>query len=200
MSEEFIIEEEESTGRSPFALLAAALVGLLVLAVLCIAGASLLQQNGDGVSATSTVIAQINQTTEAQNAFVTQTLIAMAATETQEALATDTPTPTPTVPTSTPSPTWTPKPTETPVVQPPGDTPTPNLAGTSIFGGTSTFNATPTVIGGSGGTGGTGGTGGAGGTGGTGTLPQTGVGLWGAIGAAVILVAVLIIARRLRTG
>ena len=97
MSEEFIIEdEEESTGRSPFALAVAALIGLLVLALVCIVGASLLGGDGEeDLNATSQAIVSINQTTEAQNAFVTQTLVAIAAAETQEALATDTPTPTP---------------------------------------------------------------------------------------------------------
>ena len=80
----------ESGQASPFAILLAALLGILVLAVLC-TGAVFVLRDGDQVeiSGTSTAIAQANATTLAQNAQVTQTIAAM---ETEAARPTNTPT------------------------------------------------------------------------------------------------------------
>lgn len=169
---------------SPFAILLAALLGVLVLAVLCTGAVFILREDPDqaGVSATSTAIAVANATTLAQNARVTQTISAM---ETEAAQPTNTPTATAVPPTETATVTPTSPPTETPVIEEPEATPTPNLFGTSIFGG----EATPTPI-----------TGGTGGTDTGGTLPDTGFNVTTLIVAAIGLLLLVIAARRLRTG
>lgn len=171
----------ESGQASPFAILLAALLGILVLAVLCTGGVLFFRdgQQAD-IGATSTAIAQANATTLAQNAQVTQTIAAL---ETEAAMPTETPTSTP-EPTDTPTPTDTPEPSPTAVLEDAEATPTPNLFGTSIF------DATPTPVGGVAGTNGTGG----------GGLPDTGIGLGPAIAAALGLLILLVGARRLRTG
>ena len=199
--QDFITEE---SGSSPFRMLAAALVGILLLAVLCVGGLALLNSRGDGsngeqagFNATSTAIANINATTIALNENVTATIAAM---ETEAAMPTNTPTRTPIPPTNTPIPTNTAGPTDTPVVSEVDETGTPDAVATSIFGGTP--GNTPTAIpGGTGGTGGTGSTGGTGGTGNTGggTLPSTGFGIGEALLVAAILVMVFVAARRLRS-
>lgn len=184
-----MFEQRSHTGQSleagqasPFAILLAALLGVLVVAILCTGGV-LLFRNGDQaeVSGTSTAIAQANATTLAQNAMVTQTIAAL---ETEAARPTNTPTSTPVPPTDTPTATNTPEPSPTAVVEAPEATPTQNIFGTSIFGGT------PTPIAGTGDNGtGTGG----------GTLPDTGIGLGPALAAALGLLVLLVAARRLRT-
>jgi hypothetical protein len=202
MSEEFIVEEEEAPSRSPFLLAAAGLIGLLLLAVMCIVGFSLMRRNQ--VNQQIAAIEAANMTTEAQNALVTQTVRAMETIAAQPPTATPTHTATAVPPTATATATVA-KPSDTPVVRPPDETATAevNLAGTSIFA-TALFNATPTAIAGTGGSAvGSGGATGGGGTGsaggsGSGTLPQTGAGIWGVVGLAVALVAILLIARRLR--
>ncbi len=170
----------ESGQASPFAILLAALLGILVLAVLC-TGAVFVLRDGDQVeiSGTSTAIAQANATTLAQNAQVTQTIAAM---ETEAARPTNTPTNTAIPPTNTPIPTNTPLPSPTAVIEPAEATPTSGLFGTSIFANT------PTPIAGAGDNGTDGG-----------TLPDTGVGLGTAVAAAVGLLFLLLAARRLRT-
>jgi LPXTG-motif cell wall-anchored protein len=211
MSEEFIVEEEESRSSLPFLLTATGLVGLLLLIVLGTVGYSILRrgQRTDQVAA----IEAANATTLAQNVQVTQTIAAM---ETQAALpptATNTIAPTAVPPTATPPPTVTaPKATETPVVRPPEEsqtTATVNAAATSLFA-TALFNATPTAIAGAGGgatggatgggSGSTAGTGGQTGGGSGGALPQTGGSVWGVAGIALALIALLFVARRLRAG
>lgn len=170
----------ESGQASQFAILLAALLGILVLAVLC-TGAVLFVRSGDqaDVSGTSTAIAVANATTIAQNEQVTQTI---AAIETEQARPTNTPTNTPVPPTDTPAPTDTPQPSPTPVVEEVEATPTPSLFGTSVFGNT------PTPVSGAGDNG----------TGG-GTLPDTGINLGTAVGLALGLLLLLFAARRLRT-
>ena len=171
----------ESGQASPFAILLAALLGILVLAVLC-TGAVLVIRDGDDqteISGTSTAIAQANATTLAQNAQVTQTIAAM---ETDAARPTNTPTSTPLPPTSTPRPTNTPVPSPTAVLQDVEATPTSGLIGTSIFAST----PTPIAVTGGNGTGG-------------GTLPDTGISLGTAVAAALGLLLLLMAARRLRT-
>jgi hypothetical protein len=186
-------EIRESGQASPFAILVAALLGILVLALLCTGGALVIRERGDqaGIGATSTVIAIANATTLAENARVTQTIAAME-TEAARPTSTSTATPTPTN-TATPTATSTPEPTATAVAaEPEGEeTPTPNFFVTSIFEGTPTgaTAAAPS----------TGGTGTGTGTGG-GTLPQTGVGLGTLIVGALLLTLSLGVVRRLRSG
>ncbi|MBP7998334.1 MAG: hypothetical protein KA314_03090 [Chloroflexi bacterium] len=212
MSEEFI-EEGRSTG-SPFVVLAGILGAIFILAVVCIAAVLLTRGNQDTVDpateATSIAVVATNEAVMTQNAFVTQTLIARTMTA---AAPTSTPIPSATA-TNTPLPTFTntplPTATETPVVIPGEDegdgdgtdgdadgdgtpdatnpTPTTSIFGTPIFGGGTTSTPVPS----------TGGTGGSGGTGGTGTLPQTGFSLWGIIGLGAGLLALAVLARRLR--
>lgn len=173
----------ESGQATPFAILLAALLGVLVLAVLCTGAVLFFRSGGQAdVSGTSTAIAVANATTIAQNEQVTQTI---AAIETEAARPTNTPTDTPQPPTDTPAPTDTPQPSPTPVLEQEIDaTPTPSLFGTSIFGNT------PTPVSGAGDTGtGTGG----------GTLPDTGINLGTALGLAFGLLLLLFAARRLRT-
>lgn len=172
----------ESGQAAPFAILLAALLGILVLAALCTGAVFIFRDEEQAdVSGTSTAIAVANATTIAQNAQVTQTIAAM---ETEAARPTNTPTNTPPPPTNTPQPTDTPQPSPTAVLQGAEATPTSSLFGTSIFG------ATPTAVAGSGGTGS--------GTGG-GTLPDTGIDAGTAVVVAFGLLLLLLAARRLRT-
>ena len=198
-SDDFIIEEEEQGANRTFLIIAGSLVGLFILIIACVAIYAFLQRdNREGEIAE---IENANATTAAQNALVTQTIIAMEMTA-NAPTSTFTPSPTP-LPTDTP--TATPEPTDTAVVQTPetaepgeGDgtlTATPNLAGTQIFGGDGGTFATSTPISGTG----AGGTGTGSGTG-SDTLPQTGVTTAGAVAIGLGLIAVLFIARRLRTG
>src|SRR5690606_19200017 len=141
----------------------------------------------DIVNITRTAVAVANATTLAENARVTETLLAMTE-EASRPPATSTPTMTPT---ETPVPTD--APTESPVVidLEPTATGTAILEGTSIFGdGGLAGTATPLPGGVGPGTGG----------GGTGTLPDTGFSLAGAVALAVGLLLVFVVARRLRTG
>jgi hypothetical protein len=187
MTEDFIIEEEteDSTNRRPFMTAVGVLLAVFVLAAIC-SGVLLLNRNrspngdADEIAAIETQNAVIAVT----NAAVTQTIAAM---ETEAARPTDTPKP---PPTNTPVPTSTPLPTNTPVLaQAEGDaTETPDLSGTSIFAG-GTGGNTPTPIPGLGGT-----------SGGDGSLPQTGIETWGALVAAIVLIAIFLGARRLRSG
>jgi len=187
MSDEFILEDDDleiSSNRRPFLTAVGVLGAIGVLSVVCILVTLLTRgsANGDAeVAATSAAI-------ETQNAIiaVTNTAVAeiVAAMETEAARPTSTPENTPTtVPTAIP--TNTPRPTDTPVVQvAEEEEATPALSGTSAFV-TGSLGNTPTPIGGAAAAGG-------------GTLPQTGIATWGASIAAVILIGVLIAARRLR--
>jgi LPXTG-motif cell wall-anchored protein len=198
-SDDFIIEEEEEGANRTFLIIAGSLVGIFILIIGCVLLYAFLNRGGN-----ANEIAEIetaNAQTAIENARVTQTIIAMNLTN--EA-PTQTFTPSPSPP-ATNTPTATSSPTGTSVVQTPGTgepetgdgtgdgtvTVTPNLAGTQIFGGDGGAFNTPTPISGTG----------AGGTGtGTGTLPQTGVTTVGAVVVGLLLVAVLAVARRLRTG
>lgn len=203
-SDDFIIEEEEQGANRTFLIIAGSLVGLLILIVACVAIFALLNRsdNADQIAAIETE----NAETAAQNARVTETIIAMELTANA---------PTATLPpTSTPEPTDTPtaspEPTDTAVVSTPDaeeteeggisedggtTTVTPNAAGTQIFGGDGGTFGTATPISGTG----AGGTG-AGTGSGSDTLPQTGVTTAGAVGIGLLLIVVVVIARRLRTG
>jgi LPXTG-motif cell wall-anchored protein len=207
-SDDFIIEEEEEGANRTFLIIAGSLVGVFILIILCVALFAILNRTD-----TSNQIAAIeteNAETAAQNARVTETIVAMELTD-QAPTATFTPSPT-TPPTNTP--TALPEPTETAVVQTPGAeepeatgisldggtttvTPnpdeTPNIAGTQIFGGDGGVFVTGTPITGTG----------AGGTGsgsGSETLPQTGVTTVGLVAIGLMLIVGIVVARRLRTG
>jgi LPXTG-motif cell wall-anchored protein len=192
-SDDFIIEEEEQGANRTFLIIAGSLVGLFILIIACVAIYAFLNRADN--TAEIAAIETANAETELQNARVTETIESMELTASAPT-ATFTPSPTP-LPTDTP--TATPEPTDTAVVQTPetaepGDgtlTVTPNLAGTQIFGGEGGTFGTSTPIGGTG----TGGTGT-----GTDTLPQTGVTTAGAVAIGLLLVVVLVVARRLRTG
>lgn len=210
MSDDFIVEEQERSGGSPFVVLAGILGAVFFLAVICII-AVLATRGSDEptvdpiAQATSDAIVATNEAVMTQNAFVTQTLIARTLTA---AAPTNTPPPTPTstnTPQPTPTNTLTPTPTETPVVSTgedgdggedgtvtPGEaTPTTSIFGTPIFsGGGGATTPTPVTV--------TGGTGSTGGTGGSGTLPQTGLPLWGIIGLGAVFIVLIGLARRLR--
>lgn len=196
-SDDFIIEEEEQGANRTFLIIAGSLVGLFILIIACVALFAFLNRSND--AAEIAAIETANAETAAQNARVTETIIAMELTA-NAPTATYTPSPT-SPPTNTP--TATPEPTDTAVVQTPetaepgdGDlTATPNLAGTQIFGGDGGTFGTSTPISGTG----------AGGTGtgtgsGTDTLPQTGITTVGIVAVGLLLVVVLFVARRLRTG
>lgn len=188
-SDDFIIEEEEEGANRTFLIIAGSLVGLFILIIACVVIFALINQddNTDEIAAIETE----NALTATENARVTETIVAMELTA-QAPTATFTPSPTP-PPTDTP--TATPEPTDTPVVQTPETeegttTATPNLAGTQIFGDGGGFGTSTPISG----------TGLGTGTGtGTETLPETGVTTAGLIGIALLLIAVVVIARRLRT-
>ncbi|RMG91756.1 MAG: hypothetical protein D6706_17855 [Chloroflexi bacterium] len=181
MEDEFMVEEGESS-RRPFLIAVGALLTIFILAAVCSAAILLSRQNANRnaqIAAIETENAIIAVTNEA----VTLTVAAM---QTADARPTDTPTPTATL---TPSPTFTNTPTSTPVVaqaetlQEEEATPTPNLSGTSVFE-TQEEESTPTPIAAFA----------------EEELPQTGIGTWGALVAAFILVMALVAARRLRQG
>jgi LPXTG-motif cell wall-anchored protein len=187
MTEEFILEEDDSlddrgsSNRRPFLIAVGGLALVGVLAVACIAivlsfrGRS--ATNADQIAAIETQNAVIAVTNEA----VTLTIAAL---ETEAARPTNTPEPTATN-TPTPIPTETPTPTNTPVVQQTEEVEVADLSGTTVFG-PGGLGASPTPIGPLGG-------------GEEGTLPQTGIATWGATVAALLLVAILFVARRLRS-
>lgn len=207
-SDDFIIEEEEQGANRTFLIIAGSLVALFIAIIACVVLFALLNRENPNDAQIAAIETQ-NAETAAQNARVTETIIAMELTA-NAPTATLPPTSTP-EPTDTP--TSTPEPTETSVVQTPGaeeETPTgsetpgvsedggtttvtPNAAGTQIFGGDGGTFGTVTPISGTG----------AGGTGtGTGseTLPQTGASTVGLVGIGLLLVAAVFIFRRLRTG
>jgi len=179
-SDDFVIEEEESSNRS-FLIAAGSLIVVFILLAACLLAYVVQQQNADRDAVSE--IEDQNATTEAQNRLVTQTVEAL---ETQAALPTDTPEPEPTV---EPPPTNTPIPEPTEVVQQPVEPeaaePTSSPTAELVVGGDGSGDGTggaPTPI-----------TPGAGET-----LPQTGASTWVIAIAGFALIAVLIVARRLR--
>ncbi len=189
MTEEYLeeyLEEDSSEGSSsnrPFVITAGilGLIGLISIACIVI----VLLTRGQGNGATSDEIAQIetrNAEIALTNEAVTMTIIAM---ETEAARPTNTPTNTPTS-TATTLPTNTPQPTDTPVVPQTevAEATSQTFPGTSVFSAGS-GDSTPTPIS-------------AVGSGGNGSLPQTGISTWTATIAALVFLAVLIAARRLR--
>jgi type IV secretory pathway VirB10-like protein len=186
MTEEFILEEDESPdgldrlNRRPFLIAVGGLAIVGILAVACIFVVLSLRgpsaRGADQIAAIETQNAIIAVTNEA----VTLTIAAL---ETEAARPTDTPRPTATN-TPTPIPTETPTPTNTPVVQQ-AEEEEESLTGTTVFG-SGGLGISPTPIGPLGG-------------GEEGTLPQTGIATWGASVAALLLIAILFAARRLRS-
>jgi LPXTG-motif cell wall-anchored protein len=179
-SEDFVLEEEEEGANRSFLILAGALIGVFILIVGCVL-VFLLLQRGERQDAIAKIESE-NATTEAGNALVTQTVQAL---QTEAARPTDTPTIEPTATaTATPVP-----PTDTPVVQQPTAVVTeelePSPTATSALAGGGSIAPT-TVPGNSGG--------------GSETLPQTGFSAWALVVGAIGLMAVLLVARRLRTG
>jgi hypothetical protein len=191
--EEFEAEEPSSSGTSrPFLLLA----GLLLLTLIaCLAATALVASNrtADGQEDEVASIVATNEAISTQNAFVTQTVAAMA---TEDARPTNTPEPTSTTPpTNTPQPSNTPAPTDTPVVAGeaaeteeaangegvPGDaTATPDFTGAGNAGDNGGFpTPTPDFQD-------------------TTTLPDTGIGIWGAFGLALAFLVILLLARQVR--
>ena len=90
-SEDFVIEEEETSSRS-FLIIAGSLIGVFILIAAC-ALAYIVLQRGQTQGEIANIEAA-NATTEAQNALVTQTVEAI---ETEAARPTDEPTTVPTV-------------------------------------------------------------------------------------------------------
>jgi hypothetical protein len=144
----------------------------MLIGIIAIVVLALTGGNGENAD-----IVAMNQTIEYQNSLVTQTVAAMTLQASQ-------PTRTPLPPTYTPTaiPTFTPAPptnTPTAVAQTPVPE-TPEGGGEAAPAETTTPEPTPTL-----------------GPGG-GQLPPGGLGMWGAVTAAALLVGVIIIVRRLR--
>lgn len=178
MADDFIVEEESSNRTFLYAaggMGAIFVIGLIIVVVMIMSG-----RNGDA----NDEIAIRNMTIEYQNKQVTLTVAQMNTV----AAYTATPSPLPPTPTWTPIPSFTP--TSTPPVQPTDviQTPTPETGegeggeatGTDGSGVSDAVELTPTV-GPSGG-----------------QLPESGMGMWGVIGAAAALTAIIVFARRFR--
>jgi len=194
-SDDFVVEEEESANRS-FLIAAGSLIGVFIILAACLLVYVLMQRGQEQSDAIAQIESQ-NATTEAQNALVTQTVEAQ---ETQSALAVlesenataeaerlMTALTAEAVQTQEALPTATPPPTQ--VVQQPEaaatDTPMPTLASGGNAGngsGTGTGGLATPITPGAGE-----------------TLPQTGISIWGFAIAGLGLLAVLVLARRLRT-
>ncbi|MBE2221177.1 MAG: hypothetical protein IAF02_06530 [Anaerolineae bacterium] len=185
--EENSVDNQSSGGSGPFLTAVGILLVIFILAAGCSAvmlmnrGGS---SNADAAQATS--IAATNEAILAQNARVTETIAAM---ETEAARPTETPTPPP--PTFTPQPTAsnTPIPSNTPVVvdidiDTEGQVTdgTANVSDTSVFEN-ATGDSTPTPIPV---------------VGKDNALPDTGFELWAIALAGVVLVGILVAARRMR--
>jgi flagellar basal body-associated protein FliL len=187
--------EQSSGGSGPFLTAVGILVVIFVLAAAC-SIFLFLNRGGDSSAeaAQATSIAATNEAILAQNAQVTETIAAM---ETEAARPTETPTPPPPTFTPEPSPTNTSEPTNTPVVVDIEDGTevaegeegevtdgTPNVSGTSVFDN-ETEESTPTPIPVAGGSD-------------EDALPDTGFELWAIALAGVVLVGILVAARRMR--
>lgn len=187
-SDDFVIEEEDTANRS-FLIAAGSLIGVFILLAACLL-VYVLMQRGEVQDEVAQIEAQ-NATTQAQNALVTRTVEAL---ETQQALAEieserataeaenlNATMTAEAILTLQAEPTETPTPTE--VIQQPTSTATNTPVPTLVLGGGGDGDALVTPI-----------TPGAGET-----LPQTGINIWGIAAVALGLVAVLLVARRLRT-
>ncbi|MBN1314129.1 MAG: hypothetical protein JXA42_01630 [Anaerolineales bacterium] len=184
MADDFIVEEE--TSNRTFLYVAGGMAALLLLGLIAIVIISLTRRGGNGNSE----IAIMNQTIEAQNRLVTQTVAAM------ETLAVQAPstTPSPTLikregATATLIPTFTPSPmveknTPTPVAQTKSPEVTVIVQESTVESTAVVQEITPTL---------------------TPTtittpaqLPASGLGMWKIVVIGAVLVAVIIAARRLR--
>lgn len=186
-SEEFVVEE--GGANRAFLILAGSLIGLFILIALFVLGITLAQRGdqAEAVAARETENAVILAT----NAEVTRQV---AARQTEEARPTETSTPEPTPPpTNTPAPSPTVAATETESeAEAAAETPDAQLTATAEAeaAATAAANATATAqaLAGDSGDGE-----------GTTTLPETGVSAWTIVAAAGILLALLLVSRRLRT-
>ncbi len=216
-SQDFVIEEEEDSGGSSrsFLIGAGALIGVFIILAGCLLTYVLLQQRGDSNAAQRAEIESINATTEANNQIIEltnqaqeaqQALAQQSAQATAEAIGTadaqvaELPaTSTPEVQETTAADAQATSEAEAAAAT----TAAQEAAATAEADATATAEALATAADASGtGDTGTGGTGSAGeATGGdTATaLPQTGVEVWLIAAAAMGLIALLFIARRLRT-
>jgi cytoskeletal protein RodZ len=178
-SEDFVVEEEEEGANRSFLILAGALIGVFILIVGCVL-VYLLLQRGDRQDAIAKIESE-NATTEAGNLLVTQTVQAL---QTEAARPPDTPTTEPTV-TATATPVL---PTNTPVVQQTeaAETEEPATSPTATSSQVGGGSIAPTTVPGNSGGGGD-------------TLPQTGLSAWTLVIGAIGLLALLLVARRLRT-
>ncbi len=189
MEEDFIVEDggESPSNRRPFFIAVGALLAILVVSVIC--SVSVLNARNSGLQADNSQQIAARETENAEielsNQQVTQTIAAM---ETEQALPTVTPPP---PATNTPAPTNTLRPTNTPVVRPADDADgpaTPELDGGEVSDdGTGANTPTPTSP-----------LGGTNGGSGDDALPETGISTWGALVAALGLIAIFVGARRLR--
>jgi hypothetical protein len=182
------METQESGSSRPFLTAVGVLLLVFILAAGCSA-VSLMNRGGDGGGSSDEVAAIETQNAiiAVTNAAVTQTIAAM---ETEAARPTDTPTPPPPTFTPEPSATNTPKPTNTPVVADSGDESasagdeTPNASGTSVFeDGTDDSTPTPIPVGGND----------------NDSLPDTGFEMWAIVLAALVLVGLVVMSRRMRS-
>jgi hypothetical protein len=185
--EEEPIETREQSSNRPFLTAVGVLLLIFILAAGCSAFALMNRGGGGGASEEVAAIETQNAIIAVTNAAVTQTIAAM---ETEAARPTDTPTPPP--PTFTPQPaaTNTPKPTNTPVVADGAEDvandngETPNESGTSVFDDSADASTpTPIPVGGNN----------------NDALPDTGFELWTILLAAVVLVGLVVMARRMRS-
>jgi hypothetical protein len=210
MSEEFsedfeIEEEEEESSSRSFLIIAGSLIGVFILIAACTLAYIVLQrgQTQDEIAS----IESANATTEAQNALVTQTVQAM---ETEAARPTEEPIALPPE-AATEEPAQLPEAVDTPEVEQPAVEQTAaavveqttaaeaaqtasaeaEAEGTSVVG-TDGGQATATPL--------PGGSGSTPSESGPETLPETGLSIWGILGLGLGLIAILLIARRLRTG
>lgn len=183
-------EEQNSGGNGPFYTAVGVLIAIFILAGGCALVSSMNRGSTPDQTAEVAVIETQNAVIAVTNAAVTQTIAAM---ETEAARPTETPTPPPPTYTPEPSPSNTPRATNTPVVvdieiDNEADVAvgegTPNVSGTSVFEGEAE-NSSPTPIPVSD-------------SNGSGTLPDTGFELWAIALAGIVLVGILVAARRMR--
>ena len=173
MADDFLVEEESS--NRTFLIVAGGMAGLLLLGLVAIVVIAFMRRGGDA----NNEIAIMNQTIEAQNQFVTQTVAAM------EAQAAYTATPSPIPPTKAPTaiPTFTPSPippTPTSVVQTPVAEETETAEPVSLAAAEITVTPAPTTAPAET------------------TLPASGLSMWQILVASAGLIVVIVLVRRLR--
>ena len=207
MAEDFMLEEEEESSGSPNRrnfLIIASILGLIFIAAM-ICNVTLLNQsdNSNFVAESATIVSQ-NATIAVQNAADEATWTAEAIQAAIDATNEAQPEETETVeliPTNTGEPKETPTPTNTAVVKV-NETATPNLSGTSQFeateDGTSQDETPDAIVGDNSSSSPSTATPVPSSDDGEDALPDTGINSWATIIIGLILVAVLIGARRIR--